>query len=548
MRPSSWADRLLALSVRFVGLVILIATLLAAGASFLYNRGEEADRADRVAMQIDMRLRDHIAVLEGVRALYQSDSQSSGPGIRAYLASLRPQVHAPGMEGIGIAVAMRQGTPAAAEAMLRQNYGRDIPVWPATSQPIGFPVILVEPYTPRRDQALGYDMYSERIRRAAMRRAWQTGQPAASGIVQLVQEKGVAKRQPGFLIYVPIYAGRAASGPAAPSGDASPPAAFATAPNARPIEAFVYAPFRIHDLMTAVLGSQLETIEGLEIYAGEGPAAPLVFSHGTMGWDTHDEKLRIGDRQWTMRVSYGRLLERIGRPFGIFLFGFAIMLLAMQLHRLQQRRVGAFQALADEQALRAAERELMIGEMAHRMKNAFARIGALARITLRESTSLEDFEARFDGRMRALSDAKQMLVSGAVGSVELGCIVRRELELAGVSAERLAAIAGPEVQLDDEAAQALSLAVHEFVTNSIKYGALAGHGHLAVGWRRDDGEIELDWTESGLAETPRIDTESFGTQFIRTMIERQLKGSWSRTAVDNSLSIVIRWPDNGTSD
>src|SRR3546814_10725848 len=72
---------------------------------------------------------------------------------------------------------------------------------------------------------------------------------------------------------------------------------------------------------------------------------------------------------------------------GIFLFVFAIMLLAMQLHRLQQRRVGAFQALADEQALRAAERELMIGEMAHRMKNAFARIGALARITLRESTS-----------------------------------------------------------------------------------------------------------------------------------------------------------------
>lgn len=542
MRPSSWADRLLALSARFVGLVILIATLLAAGASFLYNRGEEADRADRVAMQIDMRLRDHVAVLEGVRALYQSDSQSSGPGIRAYLASLRPQVHAPGMEGIGIAVAMRQGTPAAAEAMLRQNYGRDIPVWPATSQPIGFPIVLVEPYTPRRDDALGYDMYSERVRREAMRRAWQTGQPAASGVVQLVQEKGVAKRQPGFLIYVPIYAGRAAS------GDASPPAAFATAPNARPIEAFVYAPFRIGDLMTAALGSQLDRIEGLEIYAGEGPSAPLVFSHGTMGWDTHEKKLRIGDRQWTMRISYGRLLERIGRPFGIFLFGFAIMLLAMQLHRLQQRRVGAFQALADEQALRAADRELMIGEMAHRMKNAFARIGALARITLRESESLEDFEARFDGRMRALSDAKQMLVTGAVGSVELDRIVHRELELAGVPDPQLAAISGPHVRLDDEGAQALSLAIHEFVTNSIKYGALAGQGQLAVGWRRDGGEIELDWTESDLPETPHIDTESFGTQFIRTLIERQLKGSWSRTAVDNSLSIVIRWPDDGTPD
>src|SRR3546814_13898859 len=94
--------------------------------SDLYNRGEEADRADRVAMQIDMRLRDHIAVLAGVRALYQSDSQSSGPGIRASLASLRQQVHAPGMEGVGIAGALRQRPPAAAGASLRRSEGRRV--------------------------------------------------------------------------------------------------------------------------------------------------------------------------------------------------------------------------------------------------------------------------------------------------------------------------------------------------------------------------------------------------------------------------------------
>src|SRR3546814_18988748 len=147
-------------------------------------------------------------------------------------------------------------------------------------------------------------------------------------------------------------------------------------------------------------------MEGLDIYAGEGPSAPLVFSHRTMCLETHDEKLRIGDGQWTMRVSYGRLLERSGRPFGIFLFGFAIMLLAMQLHRLQQRRVGAFQALADEQALRAAERERMIGEMAPRMKNAFARNRATARFTCGESKSIEEFEVRLDRRNPASADTK----------------------------------------------------------------------------------------------------------------------------------------------
>ena len=534
MRPSSWADRLLALLVRFVGLVILLATIAAAVASFFYNQSEEADQAELVAAQVNMRLRDHLAVLEGVRALYQSDSAASGPAIRAYLAALRPQIQAPGMEGVGIAAAMRAATPAAIEAKLRENYGEDIKIRPATDQPIGFPVILVEPYTPRRHAALGFDMYSEPIRRAAMRRAWQTGHPAASGIVRLQQEQGVRVKQPGFLIYLPVYA-RARAGANAET--------LATAPGVRPVEAFVYAPFRTRDMMTAVLGSQLEGIDGIEVYAGEGPSAPLVFSRGTMGWDAQEQKLRVADRIWTMRISYGRSFERLGRPLAIFIFGVALAFLATQLHRVQRRRIDAFQALAAQKARHAEDRELMIGEMAHRMKNAFARIGALARITLRESTSLEDFEAKFDGRMRALSDAKQMLVTGAVDSVELRRIIHRELELAGRSPQQLAAVTGPDVRLDDEGAQALSLAIHEFVTNSIKYGALAGQGDLAVGWRRAGDDIELSWVESGLAETPHIDTESFGTQFIRTLIERQLKGSWDRSAADHRLTIIIRWPD-----
>ncbi|MBR2171602.1 CHASE domain-containing protein [Sphingopyxis sp.] len=537
MRPSTWADRLLALLVRFVGLVILLATIVAAGASFLYNQAEEADQAERVAAQFNMRLRDHVAILEGVRALYQSDAAASGPGIRAYLGALRPQVHAPGMEGIGIAAAMRAGTPAAIETRLHENYGEDIKVWGETDQPVGFPVILLEPYTPRRDVALGFDMYSEPVRRAAMRRAWQTGRPAASGIVHLAQERAAKVKQQGFLIYLPVYTrGSGVTDNAA------------QAPGTRPVEAFVYAPFRINDMMKAVLGPQLGKIDGLEIRAGAGPSAPVIFRHGKMGWDAQEQVLRVADRQWTMHISYGRFLERLGRPLGIFLFGVALALLATQLHRVQRRRSDAFQALAVQTARHAEDRELMIGEMAHRMKNAFARIGALARITLRESTSLEDFEAKFDGRMRALSDAKQMLVTGAVDSVDLGRIVHRELELAGRSPEQLAAITGPDVRLDDEGAQALSLAVHEFVTNSIKYGALAGGGDLAVSWHRDGGDIQLDWVESNLPETPHIDCESFGTQFIRTLIERQLKGSWQRTAVDNRLAIVIRWPDNAPTN
>src|SRR3546814_21014103 len=132
-----------------------------------------------------------------------------------------------------------------------------------------------------------------------------------------------------------------------------------------------------------------------------------------------------------MRIYYGRFIDRSGRPRAILLFGAALSLLAMQRHRLQQRRLAAFQTLTEERERHAEARELMIGEMAHRMKNAFARIGALARITARESDDLDDFQRRFDGRMRALSDAQPMLVTGMVERGALGRIIRRQPRLLG---------------------------------------------------------------------------------------------------------------------
>ena len=56
--------------------------------------------------------------------------------------------------------------------------------------------------------------------------------------------------------------------------------------------------------------------------------------------------------------------------------------------------------------------------------------------------------------------------------------------------------------------------------------------------------IELIWIESELAETPVVEKESFGTQFIRTLIERQLHGKWQRQIADRQLSVYIRWQES----
>src|SRR3546814_4089542 len=79
--------------------------------------------------------------------------------------------------------------------------------------------------------------------------------------------------------------------------------------------------------------------------AGEGRAATRAFRRGRIGWDAHEQRIQVADRQRVMRISYGRFIDRIGRPLAILLFGAAPSLLAVQLHRLQQRRLAAFQTL-----------------------------------------------------------------------------------------------------------------------------------------------------------------------------------------------------------
>lgn len=64
------------------------------------------------------------------------------------------------------------------------------------------PVTYVEPWV-GNEVALGYDLASDGIRRAALHRARDTGRLAASGRIRLVQE--TTHEQYSFLVFLPIY-------------------------------------------------------------------------------------------------------------------------------------------------------------------------------------------------------------------------------------------------------------------------------------------------------------------------------------------------------
>lgn len=112
-------------------------------------------------------------------------------------------------------------------------------------------IVYLEPMDKYNIQAIGYDMFSEPIRRIAMERARDTGLPSISERVKLVQEIG-SEVQPGILMYVPIYK----KGMKTDTVEERRNTLFG----------YVYSPFRMYDLIDTI-GIKNENID-FKIYDG----------------------------------------------------------------------------------------------------------------------------------------------------------------------------------------------------------------------------------------------------------------------------------------
>ena len=72
---------------------------------------------------------------------------------------------------------------------------------PVTNRAVHYPVLYAEPYA-RNEKALGYDLGSEPVRRAALLEAARIGLPTATDPITLVQDTGP---QQGVLVFRPVY-------------------------------------------------------------------------------------------------------------------------------------------------------------------------------------------------------------------------------------------------------------------------------------------------------------------------------------------------------
>lgn len=181
---------------------------------------------------------------------------------------------------------------------------------------------------------------------------------------------------------------------------------------------------------------------------------------------------------------------------------------------------------ATQERERAHERqEVLIAELNHRVRNILSLIRGLISQTERSSETIEDFVANLDGRVQALARAHDQVTHDHWGPASL--IELLNVEASAYLDERREALVmkGPDVLLQPVAFTALALVFHELMTNAAKYGALAGDGMVLISWRLDgEGDLVLDWVESGGPPVAPPTRRGFGSVIIETSIPHDLGG------------------------
>ncbi|MEO4046342.1 CHASE domain-containing protein [Pseudomonas sp. CAU 1711] len=246
-----------------------------------------------VQFAVEQRLLAYEHVLRGGVGMFAASRQVERDEWHRYVANLDIEHNYPGIQGIGFSKWLRAEERDALVRQVRAEGFADFRLWPEGRRD-GYSVILyLEPFDWRNRRAFGFDMYSEANRRAAMRRAIDTGQPAISGKVRLVQETE-ENVQHGFLMYLPVY----------PRGEVPD----SESERSERLLGFVYAPFRMNNLMTGTLGNKALPDIRLQIFDGPGVDAESMMydsaadsRHVPLFSEVRSEQ--FNGRVWTFRFS-----------------------------------------------------------------------------------------------------------------------------------------------------------------------------------------------------------------------------------------------------
>jgi len=530
-------------------IAFLTASLIGLGLTLsAYWAGRQANHlrfeqlADDAIDRIELKLSQHISLLNSTRSLFDVlQGEVAQKQFARFIGNLDIAQNYAGVQGIGYADILDEQEVQSLKSRLEVQYGIERELFPESGQPVRTAITMLEPPDVRNLRALGFDMYTDETRREAMTAAARIGEAQVTGKVELLQEFDDNK-QAGFLIYLP-YFGPELANVGAISG-------------ARPdLRGFVYAAFRAGDFIDAALGYTPASTLSLSIFIGEPEPQNQVFAGSPVSEyynDTYmlDRVVTLAGRDWHFQIMPSETFKE-GPETGVaLLLGAVSLLMAAALAvslRSQGKTLEAYREVSRVSQEASAQKDFLLQEMKHRIKNSIARVLAIARQTAASSDGLDDFTNSFTSRLQAMAASQDLLTRSHGEHAQLSDLLKNELfQVFGEEFDNYACH-GPDIRLGVKATQALGLVFHELATNALKYAGVAQLGNrLDIHWKMTgDGKLQLQWLEqAGKGENVADASTSggFGTKLMTSLIEAELNGRFERYIGASGLQAMIELP------
>ncbi|HEY5128011.1 MAG TPA: sensor histidine kinase [Bradyrhizobium sp.] len=158
-------------------------------------------------------------------------------------------------------------------------------------------------------------------------------------------------------------------------------------------------------------------------------------------------------------------------------------------------------------------RELVVGELQHRLKNKLSTIHAVLHQVLHDQPRVW---AGIDQRIRALSATDDLIIRADGGGCDIKDLLLSEL---GPYGHVRFTLNGNPLFLPAKLAVSLALIVHELATNAGKYGAFSSaRGLLQVSWSVSDDRLNITWDETEGPAVEAVGRAGFGTRLLKSAL------------------------------
>ncbi|HEY0220101.1 MAG TPA: HWE histidine kinase domain-containing protein [Afipia sp.] len=181
----------------------------------------------------------------------------------------------------------------------------------------------------------------------------------------------------------------------------------------------------------------------------------------------------------------------------------------------------------EEREISEARREILVHELAHRVKNTLATVQSIASLSFRNSQGPEALRG-FHERLQALVRSHDLLTRHNWENADLLEVAESALAPVREDHAHRFSLKGPRVDLTSGTVVPIAMVFHELCTNSMKYGALSNSdGKIVVEWTASPNPrgtlINVKWREKDGPIVKPPEHAGFGTRLIKSL-SQQLGG------------------------